>query len=185
MQSEAANNFIEVIWSNEVIYNDNVLDIKTLYSGLLQEKVIDKICLNKNRTFSIPDIPEEIKDCVVDIDLRTNSLLRTIQFTIVNPQNKEETTLVKALFKGEQCQVPSNEQTNGTDVLDENSQLSETHLAIIISSGGFIYHHLLAPTGALVVSPLPLFHITSSCSSKSVYNLLTLLKHLERLSLYV
>ena len=38
---------------------------------------------------------------------------------------------------------------------------------------------LLAPTRALVVAPLPLFHITSSRSSKSLYNLLKLLKNLE------
>ena len=44
---------------------------------------------------------------------------------------------------------------------------------------------LLAPTGALVVAPLPLFHITSSRSSKSHYNLLTLLKNLEHLCLYI
>ena len=44
---------------------------------------------------------------------------------------------------------------------------------------------LLAPTGALVVTPLPLFHITSSRSSKSLYNLLTLLKSLEHLCLYI
>ena len=43
---------------------------------------------------------------------------------------------------------------------------------------------LLAPTGALVVALLPLFHITSSRSSKSLYNLLTLLKNLEHLCLY-
>ena len=43
----------------------------------------------------------------------------------------------------------------------------------------------LAPTGALVVAPLPLFHITSSRSSKSHYNLLTLLKNLEHLCLYI
>ena len=53
---------------------------------------------------------------------------------------------------------------------------------------------LLAPTGALVSSdrsscsrslPLPLFHLTSSRSSKSLYNLLTLLKNLEHLCLYI
>ena len=44
---------------------------------------------------------------------------------------------------------------------------------------------LLAPTGALVVAPLPLFHITSSRSSKSLYNLLTLLKNLEPLCLNI
>jgi len=44
---------------------------------------------------------------------------------------------------------------------------------------------LLAPTGALVVAPLLLFHITSSRSSKSLYNLLTLLKNLEHLCLYI
>ena len=43
---------------------------------------------------------------------------------------------------------------------------------------------LLAPTGALVFAPLPLFHITSSRSSKFHYNLLTLLKNLEHLCLY-
>ena len=43
---------------------------------------------------------------------------------------------------------------------------------------------LLAPTGAFVVAPLPLFHITSSRSSKSLYNLLTLLKKLEHLCQY-
>ena len=43
----------------------------------------------------------------------------------------------------------------------------------------------LAPTGALVVAPLPLFHITSSHSSKFLYNLLTLLKNLEHLCLYI
>ena len=44
---------------------------------------------------------------------------------------------------------------------------------------------LLAPTGALVVAPLSFFHITSSRSSKSLYNLLTLLKNLEHLCLYI
>ena len=44
---------------------------------------------------------------------------------------------------------------------------------------------LLAPTGALVVAPLPLFHITSSLSSKSLYNLLTLLINLAHLCMYM
>ena len=57
-----------------------------------------------------------------------------------------------------------------------------------ISIIGYQYERcftLLAPTGALVVAPLPLFHITSSRSSKSLYNLLTLLKNLEHLCLYM
>ena len=36
-----------------------------------------------------------------------------------------------------------------------------------------------------IVAPLPLFHITFSRSSKSLYNLLTLLKNLEHLCLYI
>ena len=48
-----------------------------------------------------------------------------------------------------------------------------------------LHADLLAPTGALVVAPLQLFHITSSRSSKSLYNLLTLLKNLEHLCLYI
>ena len=46
-------------------------------------------------------------------------------------------------------------------------------------------NNLLAPTGALVAILLPLFHITSSRSSKSYHNLLTLLKMLEHLCLYI
>ena len=44
---------------------------------------------------------------------------------------------------------------------------------------------LLAPTGALVFAPLPLFHITSSRSSKSLYNLLRPLKNFEYLCLHI
>ena len=44
---------------------------------------------------------------------------------------------------------------------------------------------LLAPIGALVVAPFPLFHITSSRSSKSYYKLLTLLQYLEHFCLYI
>ena len=43
----------------------------------------------------------------------------------------------------------------------------------------------LAPTGALVVAPLLLFHITSSRSSNSLFNLLTLLKNFEHSFLYI
>ena len=49
----------------------------------------------------------------------------------------------------------------------------------------FQWRQLLALTGALVFAPLLLFHITSSRSSKSLYNLLTLLKNLEHLCLYI
>ena len=38
--------------------------------------------------------------------------------------------------------------------------------------------HILAPTGALAVAPLNFFYLTFSRSSKSHYNLLTLLKFL-------
>ena len=43
----------------------------------------------------------------------------------------------------------------------------------------------LALTGALVVAPLPLFHRTSSRSSKALYDLLTLLNFFEHLCLYI
>ena len=43
----------------------------------------------------------------------------------------------------------------------------------------------LAPTGALVVAPLPLFHITSSRFSKYLYTLLTLLKSLDHFCPYI
>merc|ERR1711971_284215 len=60
LEYKTKHNSIIPVWSQLAPYNDNVLDIKSLYAGLLQEKVVDEICLNKNRTFSIPDISEEI-----------------------------------------------------------------------------------------------------------------------------
>ena len=59
------------------------------------------------------------------------------------------------------------------------------HTVICIRDMKLYFSSLLAPTGALEVAPLPLFHITSSRSSKSLYNLLTLLKNLERLCLHI
>ena len=35
-----------------------------LYSGLLQEQVLDRICKKENGVFLIPDIPKEIQKCV-------------------------------------------------------------------------------------------------------------------------
>ena len=46
-------------------------------------------------------------------------------------------------------------------------------------------HHFVSSDGALAVIPLPLFHITSSRTSKSHYNLLTHFKIFEDLSQYI
>ena len=61
------------IWSNQKTYNENPHDVRTLYSGILQEKFVDKICREENGEFSIPDIPEELKKCVLEHDLKENS----------------------------------------------------------------------------------------------------------------
>ena len=129
------DNSIATIWSHTVFYN-SVRHIATLYSGLLQEKVVNRTCVDENGTFSIPEIPDELKECVVNIDLSANNLLRVFHFRIINPNKAERTTRVKAPFKGEPCQLLSNGQTDGAEILDE------VQLAIIISSGGFVNNHL-------------------------------------------
>ena len=43
------------------------------------------------------------------------------------------------------------------------------------------YLKFVSSEGALVAIPLPLFHITSSCTSKSLYNLLTHFNNFEHL----
>ena len=90
------------VWSNQMTYNENPHDVRTLYSGMLQEKFMDKICQEDNGELSIPDIPEELKKCVLEHDLKTKSLSSTFKFTILyNIEGKARKVDVKAT--GNQC----------------------------------------------------------------------------------
>ena len=62
------DNFVQIIESHKTSYN-NVYDSKTLYSGLLQEKFVEKICQKENGELFIPGIPDELKTCVFGHDL--------------------------------------------------------------------------------------------------------------------
>ena len=68
------------VWSHISKYNFFNSDIKIdeLYSGLLQKHVVDKTCLKKDRELFVPDIPDELSNCVLD-------LIHTDESDRVNP----------------------------------------------------------------------------------------------------
>ena len=113
------------VFSRDVIYNDNSQDITTLFSGLLKEKVVDKICANG--TFSTPEIPEELKNCVRNKDIVDDGFLRSFEFTLTNPENEETTTLVSApVVEDGQCPVSSKKH------FPEETQINETKVGLIV-----------------------------------------------------
>ena len=118
------------VWSNQMTYNENPHDVKTLYSGILQEKFVDKICREENGEFSIPDIPEELKKCVLEHNLKENSLSSDFKFTIL--YNIEGSTRkVDAQATGNQCLESRKIDGNG----DEGGKLRGTEITIISGSG--------------------------------------------------
>ena len=70
------------------MYTCNNIKPQDLYSGLLQEQVLDRICKKENGEFLIPDIPKEIQDCVqkTSVDEASSKL----SFDIVSPCTKDK-----------------------------------------------------------------------------------------------
>ena len=94
------------VWSFVSHYNNyNVVPkIETVYSGMLQRRVVDKTCVKKDGELSIPEIPDELKICVVSFDTLTKSSETTTKstqfsFTIVDPQNENRRRIMKTEFK--------------------------------------------------------------------------------------
>ena len=56
----------KVVWSHPASYNNynSKINVKELYSGLLQEQVLDKTCVKEDGELFLPEIPEELKMCV-------------------------------------------------------------------------------------------------------------------------
>ena len=127
-------NKVANVWSNQKTYNENPHDIKTLYSGILQEKFVDKICQEENGELVIPDIPEELKKCVLEHDLKTNSLSSGFKFTILY---KIEGRTRKIDAKATVNQCLENRKIDGND--DEGGKLRGTEITIISGSGTFSF----------------------------------------------
>ena len=100
------NNFVQIIESHKTSYND-VYDSKTLYSGLLQEKFVEKICQKENGELFIPGIPDELKTCVLGHDLSSNRTQREFQFEVEDPRLQDRIVKVKAQFEATTCSLPT------------------------------------------------------------------------------
>ena len=89
------------VWSLPSSYNNYHsynIKIEGLYSGLLQNKVVDQICIKKGGVPSIPAIPEELSKCVSfhESSKKPNANGLEFSFEIVNPLYKDgRTTRVK------------------------------------------------------------------------------------------
>ena len=98
------------VWSLPTSYNNYmapIIDkIPNLYSGLLQNQVIDQICLKKGSVPSTPNIPEELNNCVSFQKLSKNKKGWEFSFDITHPLNKDRTTRVRAQISKD-C-MPSN-----------------------------------------------------------------------------
>ena len=87
------------VWSLPSSYNNyNSYDIKIegLYSGLLQNQVVQEICIRNGWFPAIPDIPEELKNCVSFEKLSKKAKGWEFIFEIVHPLNKDRTSRIKA-----------------------------------------------------------------------------------------
>ena len=109
------DNFVQIIESHKTSYN-NVYDSKTLYSGLLQEKFVEKICQKENGEIFIPGIPDELKTCVLGHDLSSNTTQRQFQFEVEGPRSQGRIVKVKAQFEATTCSSPT-DQTKNTEIL--------------------------------------------------------------------
>ena len=119
------DNFVQIIESQKTSYN-NVYDSKTLYSGLLQEKFVEKICQKENGEIFIPGIPDELKTCVRGHDLNSNTTQREFQFQVEDPRRPGRIVKVKAQIEANTCTLPT-DQTKSTEILSV--------IVIVVSTG--------------------------------------------------
>ena len=89
------------VWIHISKYNFFISEIKIdeLYSGLLQKHVVDKTCLKKDRKLFVPDIPDELSNCVLDYTLMNRTESTQLSFTIADPQNRRKRKIGKTDFK--------------------------------------------------------------------------------------
>ena len=124
------NDFVQIIESQKTSYN-NVYDYKTLYSGLLEEKFVEKICQKENGEIFIPGIPDELKTCVLGHDLSSNRTQREFQFEVEDPRLQDRIVKVKAQFEATTCSLPT-DQTKSTEILS---------VVVIVASTGWKHCH--------------------------------------------
>lgn len=102
-----------------------------LYSGLLQEQVLDRICKKENGEFLIPDIPKEIQKCVKkrDVDEASSKL----SFDIVSPCTKDKTDVVEGALREVNCtHVVTEGEKKEASVSQNGDLLSPTKIGLII-----------------------------------------------------
>ena len=115
-----------------------VAKIKYLYSGLLQKQVLDKACVKKNGEFSIPDIPDPIKQCVLKCEPAGTNHSSELRCEIVDPKNESEMKIVKSGFNPKECS-PEDESRRTTNSTNEVPGQSLTSIIIGISVAGTLF----------------------------------------------
>ena len=102
-----------------------------LYSGLLQEQVLDKICKKDNGQFLIPDVPVEIERCFKKTHVDEES--KVLSFDIIHPCYKDTPAVVKGDLRDVKCPLEENFDEEKEDVSqNKDPLLSYTTMGFII-----------------------------------------------------
>ena len=132
----------KTLWSYVSRYNDYNENpkIEELYSGLLQKQVVDKICLDINGTLFVPEIPDELSECVVMYEKQrkyseASNWSTQLVFTIVDPQNESRRKVVKTGFKiDEECRPTRKNDLQDDEDLDQGQTITIIIICSIVGT---------------------------------------------------
>ena len=144
--------------SHPFYYNDyNVLpSIEDLYSEGLQNQVVDKACVNEDGELFVPDIPDELKECVVrgnNTRKSTGTSIRSTQlsFTITDPKNENRKKVVKSEFKNDEDCAPHGKTESRDGGVDGRDPKGEAENGQFVIMGVIIGVSVLVITIVIVV----------------------------------
>ena len=115
-------------WSSPAYYNADH-KVENLYSGLLKEKVFEKICEKTNGDHFIPSLPNEVKRCIIAKSLKIESESKEWKFEILNPLGQGRTPITGRLERLEKCNITS-QPSQSVGQLDQDQPI----LAVIIGT---------------------------------------------------
>ena len=95
-----------------------------IYGGLLRKSVFNKTCKKEDGKYLIPDVPKEIKHCVLKTTIDEKS--KQLSVTVVTPCYKNSHTVVISLLNDVKCPVPS------LLPKEEGEEISSTTIWLII-----------------------------------------------------
>ena len=114
-------------FSSPAYYNYDQ-EVENLYSGLLKEQVLDKLCEKANGKYLIPSVPSEVQHCITK-RLKIEIGSRKWKFEIQNPLGQGRTPITGQVERLDKCNSTLSQAFQPTQ-----SELDFPILALIIGS---------------------------------------------------